>query len=333
MNPLLLPAAIAALAMAYLFRRRRPTALGAAPVASSPNARLLQAALELLPDKGSVLSPPSPVWDAVLGGRIGDSYGAPSWGYFATYIGVLPDGTKRKGGTTCEIFMTCCAGKAGWPRSWINRRPDDPMAPGDGFTPGMSKAKIEAGARAAGWLRVVNSAPASSASAGPALMAGATGATGMGAAAKARDVSAHDPGDYGHLDGVRVWHDADDYAGACDDALGAAAGSSAPPALDPKAPDALLAGDYYCTLRPGATYNGHPVDGSHVGAVAIVEPPNEKGERVVWTIDGGQTCSCQDGPCQCAKWNRRVLRPDGWLVGPTGVAARLVWVIRAPVTF
>lgn len=113
---------------------------------------LRSAALEVLPSKDAVLQPPDPTWDAILGGRKGDSFGGAAWGYFAVYVNEK-DGKKVKGGTTCGIFAAYCAGKAGWPVEMVNRKPDDPVAPGASFVPGAHILRVYEGAQKRGWIK------------------------------------------------------------------------------------------------------------------------------------------------------------------------------------
>ena len=87
----------------------------------------------------------------------------------------------------------------------------------------------------------------------------------------------------------------------------------------------LQAGDYYCVVHDGATYNGQASSGEHVGVVLDVSAPNAEGSRTVRTADGGQTC----GGNQCAHWNTRTLTRAGQLV-LDGAAGRLAWIVRAP---
>lgn len=241
---------------------------GSTPSVPSPTQGLrpamLDAALELLPEPASVLEPPSPAWDGVLGGRIGEIFGAPAWRYYAVRVGQNPDGSYRKGGTTCGIFTAYCAAKAGWPIDWINRAPDDKWAPGSGFTPGAHISKLLAGAKKAGWWIP---APTSSAS-GPANIVG--------------------------------------------DDLGASF--------------ELQPGDYYHQNHDGATYNGKPADGSHVGIIFSVSSPDARGFRQVVTLDGGDTNAKGE---QCAKRHTRTLSPQ-WTLTYAGTESRLVGIVRRP---
>lgn len=252
--PVLTAAAGAALYVMVQRWGRRAFSPSSASPGFSPNERLRLATLEALPDRNSVLEPPMPLWDAILGGRKGEYLGAPSWGYFSVYSGTNPDGTKRKGGTTCEIFVAYCMAKAGWPLDFINRAKDDPVAPGAGFNAGMHAVKIKAAAQQRGWI-------------------------------------------------VTPPH--------------GVAGPDTP---------LMIAGDAYCTTRPGATYDGKPVSGEHMGIVLDVSEPNAAGQRTVVTADGGQTNVKGE---QCAHWNTRTLFPDGRLVA-NGVESKLEWVVRAP---
>ena len=120
------------------------------------NDRLLAAALADLPDASAVVSPGSPTtgdrFDAAAGGRRPDYLGAPAWAYYTTFASVAPDGSKRWGGSTCATFVAYWMAKAaGWPASMVDRSPADAFgAPGSGFQPGMSLAKVVGGAKAAG---------------------------------------------------------------------------------------------------------------------------------------------------------------------------------------
>ena len=106
------------------------------------NDDLLAAALAVVPP-GTVLHPvlgtPDPVLDPVYGGRKPDMNGAPAWAYYQMILGKNPDGSVRKGGTTCVITLTYFAALAGWPKEMINREPTDQWATGGGFTPGSMK--------------------------------------------------------------------------------------------------------------------------------------------------------------------------------------------------
>ena len=84
---------------------------------SSPNARLLAAALADLPDASAVVSPGSPAFDAAAGGRRPDYLGAPAWAYYTTFASVAPDGSKRWGGSTCSTVLAywMAQGRAGPP--------------------------------------------------------------------------------------------------------------------------------------------------------------------------------------------------------------------------
>ncbi len=260
----IVPAAAAVAAVGVIvwsrFHGAEPGA-GRAPVDGSLNARLRAAALANLPDKDAVLTLGNPTWDLILGGRKPDYLGGPTWGYYATYAGQNPDGTKRKGGTTCGTVNAYWAGKAGFPVDMIDRLPSDPV-PGSGFQFGESISKFYAGARRRGWV-VTASAPASARVAG------------LGDAADARP---------------------------------------------------LRPGDYYCVVHDGATYNGQPSSGEHVGVILDVSGPNAEGARTVRTADGGQLCGPNGD--QCAHWNTRTLTSNGQLV-LNGSAGRLAWVVRA----
>ncbi len=186
MNPLLLVPLALVVGVAYLLARARKGAVvltlpasGApppapssapapAPAADTPNARLLAAALASLPSSSAVLKPPSPLWDQILGGKLADYLDGLTWGYFATWVGKNADGSKKKGGTTCGIVVAYWAAVAGWPRPWINRKKGDPVAPGDGFAPGLHISKIREGARKDGWLITFAAAPSSGPKAPPA---------------------------------------------------------------------------------------------------------------------------------------------------------------------
>lgn len=105
------------------------------------NERLLDEATRLVPGD-VVLRPGDAALDPVYGGRVADQYGAPAWAYYSTKIG--PD---TSGGTTCSTVLAYLMSRAGWPMDMIDRAPTDPVAPGGGFTPGMSMSKIVYGAK------------------------------------------------------------------------------------------------------------------------------------------------------------------------------------------
>lgn len=121
-------------------------------VADTPSARLRAVALVDLPDAATILTLGNPLWDLMLGGRKPDYLGGPAWGYYSTFAGLNPDGTKRKGGTTCGTVAAYWAARAGFPADMIDRLPTDP-APGSGFTPGASISKFYQGAQRRGWVR------------------------------------------------------------------------------------------------------------------------------------------------------------------------------------
>ena len=150
----------------YLVRRRsQSSAPGGVAVDDSLNGRLRAAALHDLPDPSTVLTLGNPTWDVVLGGRKPYYLGGPTWGYYSTFAGENPDGTKRKGGTTCGTVAAYWLSKAGFPADMIDRAPTDP-APGGGFTPGASISKVLAGAQKRGWLLTGKLAPAAVAGVG-----------------------------------------------------------------------------------------------------------------------------------------------------------------------
>jgi hypothetical protein len=92
---------------------------------------------------------PSPTWDAILGGRRGEVFGGPAWGYYQTWVG--PSEAQRvSGGTTCGIVLAYLLAKSGAPVDMVNRLPTDPVAPGSGFVPGAHISKALAGAKKAG---------------------------------------------------------------------------------------------------------------------------------------------------------------------------------------
>jgi len=104
--------------------------------ASKLNDDLLTAATELVPDASTVLRPGDPRIDPVYGGRMGDRFGAPAWGYYQ----VLLDANGKKGGTTCVITLGYLMGRSGWPADMVNRPADDKFgAPGSGMRPGSMK--------------------------------------------------------------------------------------------------------------------------------------------------------------------------------------------------
>ena len=126
---------------------------------SSPmNDRLLAAALNLIPDAGTVIAPGSPAFDAVAGGRRPDYLGAPAWAYYSTFASVDPAGNKRWGGSTCSTFLAYWMGMTGWPADLIDRAPSDAFgAPGGGFAPGASLSKIVGGGKRRGWYVAADS--------------------------------------------------------------------------------------------------------------------------------------------------------------------------------
>jgi hypothetical protein len=118
------------------------------PKGTTLNDRLLAATLELLPTATTVLKPGAQILDVVYGGRKPDLYGGPVWGYYQTYLGENPDGSKKSGGTTCSTVLAYLLGKSDWPADMIDRAPTDPV-PGGGFTPGRSLTNIVYGAKKA----------------------------------------------------------------------------------------------------------------------------------------------------------------------------------------
>lgn len=147
---------------------------------------LKQAALDTLPDKYSILTGDDPTWNEMLGGNKSTYLGGDSWRYYSVFAGENPDGTKRKGGTTCGVVAAYWASKAGWPADMINRAPDDPFAPGGGFTNGAHISKIHEGARKRGWL--ISSPSADDVRAGDYLCMVRSGATYDGKAASGEHV-------------------------------------------------------------------------------------------------------------------------------------------------
>lgn len=284
MNPLAL-LALAGVAVAIVALQRSDATTGEKPKQDKGKAprmppaapsvpALLRAALEALPSESSILEPPSSLWDAILGGRVADAFGRRAWRYYAEVVGKNPDGTDRKGGTTCGIFAAYCAAKAGWPATMINRASDDRWAPGSGFRAGDHISKMLDAAKKMGWfIEAKRGGRAQPAAPSSAPIAGTDG-----------------------------W----------DDDLGAE-------------PFTLRPGDYYWQFRENATYDGKPVDGSHVGIVKSVGEVERDGSRVVVTIDGGDTCSDH----QCARWHTRKLTADGFMVY-RGASSRLMGVVRAP---
>jgi len=83
----------------------------------------------------------------------------------------------------------------------------------------------------------------------------------------------------------------------------------------------LRPGDVYCVHRHGATLNGRPVSGEHVGIVLRVD-----GATVI-TADGGQT---DRRGRQCALRRERTVRRAGagWEVATVSGPARLAWIVR-----
>jgi hypothetical protein len=116
------------------------------PTGKTLNEKLLEATLELLPNATTILKPGDAILDVVYGGRKPDLYGGPVWGYYQTFLGDNPNGSKRSGGTTCSTVLAYLMGKTGWPFDMIDRAPTDPV-PGGGFTPGGSLTKIVFGAK------------------------------------------------------------------------------------------------------------------------------------------------------------------------------------------
>lgn len=84
----------------------------------------------------------------------------------------------------------------------------------------------------------------------------------------------------------------------------------------------LKPGDIYCTVRSGATWNGAPASGEHVGVVLSVSEPDASGNRTVETADGGQRDA---NGLQCAKRNTRTLKGETLTLG-TGPALVAWWV-------
>src|SRR5271166_2672235 len=116
------------------------------------NDDLLAAAVALIPP-GVVLRASDAAIDPVYGGRKADLNGAPVWAYYQTILGTNPDGSFRKGGTTCGIVLGYLMSLAGWPKDMVNRSPTDAWAPGGGFTPGEPIAKEIGGAKKHGYYK------------------------------------------------------------------------------------------------------------------------------------------------------------------------------------
>jgi hypothetical protein len=182
------PAAAALVAGGLVLAARRRVQSGG-PELVGPSARFLRAILDTLPDARAILKPPDPLWDRMLGGKVADVAGGPAWGYYQARL-PQPDGTWKSGGTTCGIVAAYWAGRAGWPREWVNRLPSDPV-PGAGFRPGWHITKVYEGARKAAEQRTVGvpwlyriRAPSASSIAGAigAWLGAGIGAAGIGAA-------------------------------------------------------------------------------------------------------------------------------------------------------
>jgi hypothetical protein len=108
-------------------------------LADTLDARLLASSLALLPTNKTVLSPPGPAIDAVLGGRSKSKKDI--WRYWSSADGG-PSG----------VVASYLIGKAGWPLDMVNRARDDAWAPGSGFEPGKDVEKAKDGAKKRGWL-------------------------------------------------------------------------------------------------------------------------------------------------------------------------------------
>jgi hypothetical protein len=99
--------------------------------------KIVSVAKNLLPEKDSVLQEPDPIWDWILGGRIGnDRWNLYQWA------------TGSKYGTTCGIFVAACMVKAGWSKEMINR--DEPE--GSGYKATKHIARIYSGAQKLGFV-------------------------------------------------------------------------------------------------------------------------------------------------------------------------------------
>ncbi len=104
------------------------------PLVSPLASRLLQVALNYLPESKSRISEPDPRWDKILGGRTS----ADSWKYYS-----------RNFGTTCGVVAASWLEEAGGPPDMINRDPPG----GSGFKNGWHIIKIMEGAKKLGWFR------------------------------------------------------------------------------------------------------------------------------------------------------------------------------------
>ncbi len=298
------------------------------PALATPNERLRQVVLGLLPNDKSTLAPPDDTWNAILGGKRPDSFGGPAWRYFAMFIGQNPDGTKRKGGTTCGIFAAACAAKAGWDVSLINRATDDTWAPGSGFTPGAHIYKLLGAAKKRGW--VVDFKPPAPLVAGAAELPPLVACRHCGSALGQVRVR---PAPIGAMiDSVEIGEAESPWWEPKCLGCGGSHPLAAPGAFElGAAPGSsngftLLRGDYFYQDRKGAMYDGKPVDGGHVGIVADVGEPDAQGVRLISTVDGGFTNAAGQ---QSARWNQRKFFPDGRLVLlPYMIEAKLVSVVR-----
>lgn len=296
MNPILLIAGAVALVFFWNRSTGKGDALPADEKSPPPGPAMLRVALELLPDANAILQVPLALWDQILGGRTGESFGAAAWRYYAIFVGENPDGTKRKGGTTCGIFTAYVAARAGFPVAFINRAVDDAWAPGSGFKAGDHISKFLAAARSAGWWIPASFPRPDAPKPAP------EGAAVAGRVNPQNVVTAQ------RGDGWKRMQ-------------------LAPEGADVGAGEAfvLLPGDYYLQNREGAVYGGRPVDGSHVGIVQAVSEPDAQGRRTVITIDGGDTCD----KGQCARWHTRTLSASG-IMSYRGTESRLVGVVRRP---
>lgn len=101
--------------------------------AGSLSERVASAVERDLPRSDSVLTEPSPRWDALLGGRIGPG----KWRYYEAGYG-----------TTCGVTAAGWLAKAGAPPGMINRDPPE----GSGFGPGAHISRLRQGAQELGWL-------------------------------------------------------------------------------------------------------------------------------------------------------------------------------------
>ena len=111
------------------------------------NDQLLQAALATLPDSKTILRPSDAAIDPIYGGGRREAFGAPAWNYYQ----MLLDANGRKGGTTCGTVLAYWMSLAGWPADMVNRKTDDPVAPGGGFKPGVQITEETEGAKKRGW--------------------------------------------------------------------------------------------------------------------------------------------------------------------------------------